>query len=65
MTWLIIVVAIIVIVFIISLLGGESTGDAAANAGAAGLWAGGCFLQIFLAVIGIVVTLMIFNFLFS
>jgi hypothetical protein len=65
MTWLYIIIAIIVVIFIISLLSGESTGDAAANAAGAGMWAGGCMLQIFFSVIGILIMIWIFGFLFS
>jgi len=65
MNWLIILIAIIVIVFIISKASGGSTEDAAANAAGAGMYAGGCMLQIFIGVIGILFTLWIFGFLFG
>ena len=65
MNWLIIIVAIIVVVFIISLMSGESTSDSAANAAGAGMWVGGCFLQIFIGAISIIVIVMLFSFLFS
>lgn len=65
MTWLWVILGIAAVVFLFSKLGGESTEDAAANAAGAGWMAGSCIFQIFISVVGIVIALAVFNWLFG
>jgi len=64
MTWLLIIIGIVVVVFIYSLVIGNTTDEALGAAAGAGMYAGGCIIQIFFAAIGIIVILMLFGWLF-
>jgi heme/copper-type cytochrome/quinol oxidase subunit 2 len=65
MTWLWILIGLAIIVFLFSKFSGQSNEESAANAAGAAMAGGSCMLQIFLSVIGILITLWIFRFLFS
>lgn len=65
MNWLWILIGIALIAFLISKFSGESTEDSAANAAGAAMVGGSCMFQIFLSVIGILITIWIFSFLFG
>ena len=65
MTWLWILIGIAIVVFLYSKFSGESNGDAAANAAGAAMAGGSCMFQIFISVVGILITLWIFGFLFG
>ena len=57
MTWLWILIGIVVVVYIFSLLSGDSNEDAAGKAAGAAIAGGSCMFQIFLSVIGILIVL--------
>jgi heme/copper-type cytochrome/quinol oxidase subunit 2 len=65
MTWLWILIGIAVVAFLFSKFSGQSNEDSAANAAGAAMVGGSCMLQIFFYVIGILIVLWIFGFLFS
>lgn len=65
MTWLWILIGIVIVVFLYSKFSGESNEDAATNAAGAAMAGGSCMFQIFLSVVGILITLWIFGFLFG
>ncbi len=65
MTWLWVLIGIAVVVYIFSLLSGESKEDSAANAAGAAMVGGSCMLQIFISVVGILLVLWVFRFLFG
>jgi heme/copper-type cytochrome/quinol oxidase subunit 2 len=65
MTWLWILIGIAVVVYVFSLLSGESKEDSAVNAAGAAMVGGSCMLQIFLSVVGILIVLWVFSFLFG
>ncbi len=65
MTWLWILIGIVVVVYVFSLLSGESKEDSASNAAGAAIAGGSCMLQIFLSAIGIIIILGVFRFLFG
>lgn len=65
MTWLWILIGIAIVVFLFSIFSGNSTEDSAANAAGAAMVGGSCMFQIFLSVVGILITLWIFSFLFG
>lgn len=65
MNWLWILIGIAVVVYLFSIFSGESKEDSAAIAAGAAMVGGSCMLQIFLSVVGILIVLWIFSFLFG
>lgn len=65
MTWLWVLIGLAVIVYVFSVLSGQSKEDAASNAAGAAMVGGSCMLQIFLSVLGVLFVLWIFGFLFG
>ena len=65
MTWLIILVVIVVAVYIIARIGGDSSQGATDAALGAGIATGSCMLQIFMYGLGLVVLIWLFGALFG
>ncbi|UFH46898.1 hypothetical protein LNP27_02370 [Flavobacterium galactosidilyticum] len=65
MTWLWVLIGIAVVVYVFSLLSGQSKEDSATNAAGAAMVGGSCMLQLFLSVLGILFAIWIFGFLFG
>jgi len=60
-----ILIIVALVVFLFSKLSGESTEDSLANAGGAGFAVGGCMVQVFIAGISILLTILFFGWLFG
>lgn len=65
MNWLWILIGIAVVVYVFSLLSGQSKENSATNAAGAAMVGGSCMLQLFLSVLGIIIILGVFRFLFG
>ena len=65
MKWLLVLIVVAVAVFIFSKMSGNSTEDSLSNAGGAAFGCGSVMLQIFLAILGLAITIWIFSWLFT